>query len=181
MGQPKALLVYRGRAFVEHLIAVTRHPRIGLMRVVLGAGAEEIREKLKLEPASIVINPDWERGQLSSIQVALRSLPQGITEGVLLCPVDHPLISADLVDGLIKKFDSSGKPIVIPTYHGKRGHPVIFRSTLYDELFAAPLDLGARAVVWAHTADVLEAPTDEEGVILNLNDPETLKRAMAED
>lgn len=179
MGQPKALLPYRGRVFLEHLIAVTRHPRIGLTRVVLGAAAEEIREKLKLDPAGVVINPDWDKGQLSSIQAALRSLPQGTTEGILLCLVDHPLISAALVGSLIEQFDSSGKPIVIPTYKGKRGHPVILRSTLYDELLAAPLDLGARAVVWAHAADVLEVPTDEEGVILNLNDPETLKRAMA--
>ncbi len=180
MGQPKALLPYRGRAFLEHLIGVTRHPRIGLARVVLGAGAEEICEKLKLDPASIVINLDWEKGQLSSIQAALRSLPQGVTEGILLCLVDHPLISAGLIGRLIKLFDSSGKPVIIPTYKGRRGHPVIFRSTLYDELLAAPLGLGARAVVWAHAADVLEVPTDEEGVILNLNDPETLKRAMAD-
>jgi molybdenum cofactor cytidylyltransferase len=181
MGQPKALLPYRGRAFLEHLIGVAHHPRVGLTRVVLGAGAEEIRERLKLDPASVVINPEWEKGQISSIQVALRSLPQGMTEGAILCLVDHPLISADLVGSLIKQFDSTGKPIVIPTYHEKRGHPVIFRSTLYDELLAARLDLGARAVVWAHSADVLEVPTDEEGVILNLNDPDTLRRAMTDD
>ena len=180
MGQPKALLPYRGRTFLEHLIAVARHPRIGLTRIVLGAGAEEIREKLKLDTASVVVNPDREKGQLSSIQAALRSLPRGITEGMLLCLVDHPIISADLVGSLIEQFDLSGRPIVIPTYKGKRGHPVIFRSTLYDELLAAPLDLGARAVVWAHAADVLEVPTDEEGVTLNLNDPKALKRAMAD-
>ena len=180
MGQPKALLPYRGRAFLDHLIGVTRHPRIGLTRVVLGAGAEEIREKLKLDPAGVVVNPHWEKGQLSSIKAALRSLPPGTTEGILLCLVDQPLISTALVDRLIKQFDSSAKPIVIPTYNGKRGHPVLFRSALYDELLAAPLDLGARAVVWTHAADVLEVPTDEEGVILNLNDPETLKRAMAD-
>jgi CTP:molybdopterin cytidylyltransferase MocA len=181
MGRPKALLPYRGRAFLEHLIGVTRHPRINLTRVLLGAGAEKIREKLKLDPAVVVVNPEWETGQLSSIQAALRSLPQGMTEGILLCLVDHPLIGAGLVYSLIKQFDSSGKSIVIPTYKGKRGHPVVFRSTLYDELLAAPLDLGARAVVWAHAACVLEVPTDEEGVILNLNDPDTLKRAMEDD
>jgi CTP:molybdopterin cytidylyltransferase MocA len=39
------------------------------------------------------------------------------------------------------------------------------------------VDKGARAVVWAHAADVLEVPTNEEGCVLNLNDPETLLRA----
>jgi CTP:molybdopterin cytidylyltransferase MocA len=45
-------------------------------------------------------------------------------------------------------------------------------------LLAAPAEQGARAVVWKHAKDVLEVPTDEEGVVLNLNDPETLKRAF---
>jgi CTP:molybdopterin cytidylyltransferase MocA len=44
-------------------------------------------------------------------------------------------------------------------------------------LLHAPEDKGARAVVWAHAADVVEVPTEEEGCILNLNDPETLHRA----
>jgi hypothetical protein len=49
---------------------------------------------------------------------------------------------------------------------------------LYDELLRAPLETGARAVVWAHAEDVDEVRTNEEGCVLNLNDPETLNRAM---
>ncbi len=178
MGTPKALLPYRGSTFLEHLLEVTRHPRIRLTRVVLGANAEEIREKAKLDPATVVVNADWARGQLSSIHAALRSLPRGLTEGSLLCLVDQPLVTPKLVAALIEAFDSTRRPIVIPTYKGKRGHPVVFASTLYDELLAASPGLGARAVVWAHAAEVLEVPTDEQGAVLNLNDPETLRRVL---
>ena len=52
--------------------------------------------------------------------------------------------------------------------------PAIFSNVLYDELLAAPADKGARVVVWAHAADVLEVPTDEEGVVLNINNPDML-------
>ena len=55
---------------------------------------------------------------------------------------------------------------------------MIFSSALFGELLAAPAETGARTVVWAHAADVLEVPTDEEGVVLNLNDPNMLKRVM---
>jgi molybdenum cofactor cytidylyltransferase len=178
MGTPKALLPYRGKTFVEHLLEVARHPRVGVTRVVLGAHAEEIRRKLGCDEASIVVNSDWRQGQLSSIQAAIRSLPEDATEGLLLCPVDHPLIPAALVARLIEEFDASGKPIVLPTFHERRGHPAIFRASLYQELLAASPAVGARQVVWAHAADVLEIATEEEGVILNLNDPETLKRAL---
>lgn len=98
---------------------------------------------------------------------------------MVLCPVDHPLVSANLISNLIHQFDSSGKLIVIPAFRGQRGHPVIFRASLYSELLAAPSDIGARQVVWAHPHDIEEVPTEEEGVVLNLNDPEALKKAKS--
>jgi len=187
MGSPKALLAYQGRPFLEHLLEVTVHPKIGVRRVVLGAHAEPIAKNIVLAADEIVINPDWENGQLSSIQAALRSLratgqmanegtTQG-TDGLLLCLIDHPLISGALVNELIQQFYATRGKIVLPKYEGRRGHPVIFPAALYEELMRAPMDKGARAVVWAHAADVLEVPTNEEGCILNLNDPETLLRA----
>jgi len=178
MGKPKALLPYREGTFLEHLIEVTQHPRIGVVRVVLGAGAEDIRGFAKLDPPIVVMNADWEEGQLSSIREGLRSLADVETDGMLLCLVDHPLISASLVGDLIDQFYASGKSVIVPTYMGRRGHPVIFSKALYAELLAAPAETGARAVVWDHGADVLEVPTDEEGVILNINDPDMLHAAF---
>jgi molybdenum cofactor cytidylyltransferase len=180
MGQPKALVPFQGSTFVEHLIVASRHARVGITRVVLGAGAEGIRAQLKIDPAWVVVNGDWPKGQLSSIHAALRSLPAGATEGILVCPVDHPLISARLVADLIAAFDRGGKMIVLPRYGGRRGHPVIFRAALYAELLAASAEVGARQVVWNHAAEVMEVETEEEGVILNLNDPETVRKAGGE-
>ncbi len=176
MGTPKALLPYRGETFLEHLMNVMEHAQVGARRVVVGADADAILEAVKLPAEDVVVNADWEKGQLSSIQAAVRSLPAG-TEGMLLGLIDHPFVSAGLVDALIKEFVSSGKPIVLPVYQGRRGHPVIFSASLYEELLAAPLETGARAVVWAHKNDVCEMATAEEGCILNLNDPEALARA----
>jgi molybdenum cofactor cytidylyltransferase len=178
MGQPKALVPFQGSTFVDHLIAATRHARVGITRVVLGAGAEGIRANLSAEPSWIVVNAEWRKGQLSSIQAAIRSLPAQGTEGILVCPVDHPLVSAHLVGELIAAFDLGGKVIVLPKYRGRRGHPVIFGAGVYQELLAAPFSVGARQVVWDHAAEVTEVETEEEGVILNLNDPETVRKAI---
>jgi molybdenum cofactor cytidylyltransferase len=176
MGSPKALLPFQGRPFLEHLLEITKHPSVGVRRVVLGAQAEPITKEVPLAADEIVINKDWEQGQLSSIQAALRSLPAG-TEGMLLCLVDHPLVTAGLVTELIEKFQATHAPIVLPVYEGRRGHPVIFSAAVYEELLKASADKGARAVVWAHAAEVAEVLTDEEGCVLNLNDPETMQRA----
>jgi molybdenum cofactor cytidylyltransferase len=177
MGSPKALLAYQGRPFLEHLLEATAHRQIGVRRVVLGAHAEPIAKAINLKPDEIVINEDWEKGQLTSVQAALRTLPPD-TDGILLCLIDHPLISADLVHELIEQFYKSKKLIVLPVYEERRGHPLIFSSALYDELLRAPLETGARSVVWAHPADIHEVRTNEEGCVLNLNDPETLNKAL---
>jgi molybdenum cofactor cytidylyltransferase len=177
MGRPKALLPLREGTFLEHLIEVTRHPRIGVTRIVLGMGAEVIRTIANLDPSVVVLNTEWEQGQLSSICAGLRSLEGIGTDGIVLCPVDHPLVSAHLVSELVERFYEKNKAIVLPTFSGRRGHPVIFSNALFSELLAAPADMGARAVVWAHAADILEVPTDEEGVVLNINDPDMLRRA----
>jgi molybdenum cofactor cytidylyltransferase len=178
MGAPKALVPYRGRTFVEHLLEITRHTRVGVTRIVVGAHADAIREKLSSYAAAIVVNEDWAKGQLSSIQAAIRSLPEEGSCGMILCPVDHPIVSAALVARLIAEFDSSGKAIVIPTYRRRRGHPLIFRASLYPELLAASPEVGARQVVWAHADEISEVSTEEEGVILNINDSATLERAL---
>ena len=177
MGSPKALVPFQGRPFLEHLLEVTSHREIGVRRVVLGAHAEPIAKAVNLKADEIVINHEWEKGQLSSIQAALRSLPQG-TDGILLCLIDHPLISSALVQDLIEQFYTTKKPIVLPVYEGRRGHPVLFAASLYDELLGAPLETGARAVVWAHKGEVEEVQTNEEGCVLNLNDPETMNKAI---
>ncbi|MGC1484551.1 MAG: nucleotidyltransferase family protein [Candidatus Acidiferrum sp.] len=177
MGSPKALLSYQGRPFLEHLLDVARHPKISVRRVVLGADADPISKEIKLSPDEIVVNDDWEKGQLSSIQAALHSLPPQ-TDGIVLFLIDHPLISSSLVDELIETFYTSGKSIVLPVYEGHRGHPVIFSAALYQELMSAPLETGARSVVWAHSGQVQIVQTNEEGCILNLNDPDTMQKAL---
>ena len=175
MGSPKALLPYQGRPFLDHLLEATHHPKISTRRVVLGPHAEAIAKAIQLPADEIVINADWERGQLTSIHAALHSLPSGL-DGMVLCLVDHPLISTTLVGELIAAFYTSHAPIVVPVYMGRRGHPVIFSSQLFPELLAAPLDIGARSVVWAHRSEIFEFPTNEEGCVLNLNDPEAFAK-----
>jgi molybdenum cofactor cytidylyltransferase len=177
MGFPKALLSYRGKTFLEHLLAVSAHPQISVRRIVLGPDAGAITQALALPSDDIVINPDWQLGQLSSIHVALRSLPPA-TDGVLLCLVDHPLVSAELVGQLVEAFYATQKAIVLPVCGGRRGHPVIFSAKLYDELLSAPLDQGARAVVWAHAQDLTEVVTADEGCLWNVNDPATLAKLI---
>jgi molybdenum cofactor cytidylyltransferase len=178
MGSPKALLLHNDQTFLEHLIQISRHPKVCAQRVVLGAGAIEIAKRAGVDNSMTVINPDWEKGQLSSMQAAIQALASTPVDGLIFFLVDHPLVTSSLVSELIEQFYRSGKQIVLPIFRGRRGHPVIFSKELFVELLAAPEETGARAVVWKHARDVEEVPTEEEGVILNLNDPDAFQRAV---
>lgn len=170
MGEDKALLRWSEKTFLEHLLAALESSRVGLVRVVLGANADPIQQRIHFGTAEVVVNREWEKGMLSSFVAALDTLPRDMVEAAVLCLVDHPCISSRLVQTLINRFYETGKPIVVPTYRGQRGHPTLFAARLFDEIRAAPLDVGARQVVYQHEADILEVPTDEEGILLNTND-----------
>lgn len=176
MGRDKALLPYRGSTFLGHLIEALRQPRISFLRIVLGENADAARAKITLEPPQIVLNPNPDEPQLASLQLALRSIPEQIVDGALVCLVDHPCVERETVKLLLDRFYQAGKRIVIPTFSGRRGHPVLFAASLFRELLAAPLDQGARAVVHKFAGEVLEVPTQDEGVILDIDDPETYRR-----
>ena len=183
MGSPKALILQNGIPALQLLIDRLQDARIMARRIVLGTHADEIRQHVRDDPRNFLINPHWERGQLSSLQIAIRSLNKtgNKEDGILVWPVDHFLVTGATIGALIDGFLDTEKLIAIPTFRGRRGHPVIFAKKLYAELLTAPLDVGARAAVRAYATEVFELPTEEEAVVLNLNDPETLKRALSGD
>jgi molybdenum cofactor cytidylyltransferase len=182
MGQPKALLSIGGQTFIERIVDALRKAGLQNIIVVLGHDAEAMRQKIAHLPVTILVNPDYRTGQLSSLRVAIRHLlPNDRCGGLLVHLVDHPYIDAALVNLLIERFEDSGKLIVVPRFHSKRGHPVIFARSLFDELLNAPEDQGAKAVVNAHRDETLEIETEDEGITLDIDTPELYRQHVKGD
>jgi len=177
MGRPKALLPIEGQRFIERIIRVLGLSRVGRTIVVLGHHAEQLRGQIEHLPVEIVINPDYQSGQLSSLQAAMRHIERDDRcAGMLVHLVDHPFIDVALVDKLIDGFFETKKLIVVPRYKEKRGHPVIFSRELFGELLNAPVDQGAKAVVNAHRQDTLEIDWQDEGITLDIDTPELYRQ-----
>ena len=176
MGRPKALLPIGGVTFLEKIVSVFKASKAGEIIVVLGHNAEAIRSRIAHLPARIVINPDYARGQLSSLQVAIRALDEAKVDGLLVHLVDQPFLDTALVNRMIDRFYESKKAIVVPAHKGRRGHPVLFSRRLFQELLDAPLDQGAKAVVRAHATETLEIETDDERVALDIDTPDEYER-----
>ena len=177
MGRPKALLPINGQTFIEQIVTALKQSSIGKLIVVLGHNADELRRSIEPLGIEILVNPDYQRGQLSSLQVAVRQLEsQTDCDAMLVHLVDHPYIDARLINVMIERFYQGGKLIVVPCHRGKRGHPVILSRRLFGELLKAPLDRGAKAVVNAHRDDTLEIDTEEVGITLDIDTPELYQR-----
>jgi CTP:molybdopterin cytidylyltransferase MocA len=177
MGRPKALLPIDGQTFIEKIVKALREAGLQNIIVILGHDAEAMRQKITHLPVTILVNPEYRKGQLSSLRVAIRHLLANDTcSGLLVHLVDHPYIDAALVNLLIERFEDSGKLIAVPRFHGKRGHPVIFARSLFEELLNAPIDQGAKAVVNAHRDETLEIDTEDEGITLDIDTPELYRR-----
>ncbi len=95
-----------------------------------------------------------------------------------MCPVDHPRVSRDLIDQLIRRFAKSRPPIALPVHQGRRGHPVLFSREVFDEIKTAPDTVGARHVVWNHAEEVLEVETTDPGVTCDVDTPEEYSKLV---
>jgi molybdenum cofactor cytidylyltransferase len=176
MGFPKPLLRLGSRTFIEVLIAAIL-PNVARLIVVIGAHGRAVREAIPADPGILVVeNPDYLRGQLSSIKAGLPHVgPQA--SAALIHLADHPMVRAATFAAVIDGYRRLGKPIVIARYRGRRGHPVVFARELFGELAAAPDDQGARVVVDADPARVAYVDVDDPGVLTDLDTPEDLDRA----
>lgn len=176
MGSPKALLHYQGQTFIERICTAFLTAGVDELIVVLGARAEEIGRALPTHPAlRSVVNSRYSQGQLSSLMVGIGALSPE-SEAAIVNLVDHPLVSSETIKAVIDSFRAAPLHIVIASYQGKRGHPVLFSSQIYGEILAAPLDQGAKVVVRKDPTRVREIPLDDPGILADIDTPEEYRR-----
>ena len=173
MGSPKALLDFRGETFLDRLIAVFSQFCAPVV-VVVGHDAAQIQSGVK-NPERVVFaeNKDYRLGQFSSMQCGLRAVPE-CAGGVLFTLVDHPNVRPSTVEALL----DHPALLAIPSFQGRRGHPIYFHHDLIAEFLALPPDSQAKLVVNRHTADIRYAEVDDPGILSDIDDPAAYRRLL---
>jgi nicotine blue oxidoreductase len=163
-GRPKALLEYGGRPLVEHAARVLREGGCGPVHIVLGAAAEDVRERADLSGCTVTVNPDWAEGMGSSLRAGLESLAgtgpgtgPGTATGaraVVVALVDQPGIGAAAVARVVAAYRSPSS-LASAAYDGKRGHPVLLGAEHWRGVAANAVgDQGARAYLKQHESEI---------------------------
>lgn len=173
-GSPKALALWGQHSILEQQLSMLKHTQVNQVIVVLGAHAELLKPfLLKHTNINVVYNKDYKFGQTSSFKAGLQSIsPQSI--GIMLFPVDFPAIQAQTVDLLISRFNKDNHLLLIPTHHGRKGHPPIFSINLKQELLALDDSEGINTIVHRHEDKSKLLAVDDSGVIDTFNTQEEL-------
>jgi molybdenum cofactor cytidylyltransferase len=178
MGRDKALLSYRGQSFLKTVLDGLVEAGIGQVTVVLGHHAEVIQRELNLACARVVVNREYTRGQTSSLQLGLASAAVDNPEAIILCLVDHPAISREVIKKLKQEFEPARPPVLIPTYKGERGHPVVISRTLFPELLSLHAEEPANTIIRKFRAGTRFVEVGDPGILLDVDDPETYRRLL---
>ena len=177
MGRSKALLPHPDAGtFVAHAIRQGRAAALDAIFVVGRENDDELRAEVPRDLATFVVNPDPERGQLSSLLAGLDAADHPGLAALIVMPVDVPLVSARVIRKLVQHASATESAIVRVVHRGRHGHPVLFKREVFDELRAADPGLGAKAVVRADPRRVLDVEVDEPGVTSDVDTPEDYER-----
>ncbi|MEO7274210.1 MAG: nucleotidyltransferase family protein [Vicinamibacterales bacterium] len=182
MGRSKALLPAGrgGQTFVRTLAATLQDGGVTDVLVIGRPDDASLRSEVATLGAGVryVENHHAAQGQISSIVAAVNAVDHPGVQGLLVIPVDQPLIAAATVAALLLAFSRTRPPIARATHQGRHGHPVVFASALFGELRRADPSQGARVVVRAHAAEALDVDVADPNVLIDIDDSDAYERVF---
>jgi molybdenum cofactor cytidylyltransferase len=185
MGTAKALLPAgpAGQPFVRLLAQALLSGGVADVLVVGRPDDEALKREVAAlaelgTAARFVANTRAAEGQLSSVIAGLNAADKPGVTGILVAPVDAPLIRPDTVSALLAAFRAQAAPIVRATYRGRHGHPVIFGRAVFGELRRARPGIGAKMVVRAHQGTAVDLDLDDPAVVHDIDSPEDYERVF---
>jgi molybdenum cofactor cytidylyltransferase len=179
MGTPKALLRFQNETFLDRLIGVFSAVCDPII-VVVGQHADQIRSGIERgREVLFAVNPDPDRGMLSSLQCGLDLVPPG-ADAAMFLPVDHPQIQVSTVATLAARFRSDRAPVIVPTYAGEHGHPVCIARQLIAELLALRPEDKASDVIHRHVSQTVYVEVPDRAVVSDVDDPAAYAELLAQ-
>ncbi len=181
MGGPNKLLeTISGKPLVRIAAEQALSSRASPVVVVSGHERARIEAALASLDVRLVHNPDYAQGLSTSVKAGLAALPPE-SEAAIVCLGDMPQVTSALIDRLIAAFDPERNALVVlPTFSGKRGNPVLWSRRFFPELIALEGDVGARHLIGAYPEVVTEVPVENAAAMVDIDTPDALRAAKAE-
>jgi molybdenum cofactor cytidylyltransferase len=170
-GINKLMLAVEGEPLLRHTVKTLLASRLGEMVVVLGHQAEEARILLHELEVRTVVNNHYREGQMSSVHCGLEALTRPC-DGVMICLTDQPLLTAQDIDVLIDAFGRRSASILVPTYEGRRGNPIVLAYGHRAAILGGGRNLGCKRLIERNPELVTTVEMDTDHVVFDLDTPE---------
>lgn len=181
MGRDKALLPWREGTFLSAAIRALR-PATDFVLVVAGANASQLEPIVNAHAAFLVVNPDPQEGQFSSLRVGLQEVLNRGRDAAIVTLVDRPAAQQATIAQLKNAFLASDASVwaVVPEYNGKHGHPLVIRREMIGAFLDASSSATAREIEHSVQEHVLYLPVADPLVTANVDTPEDFARLISE-
>jgi len=171
MGEPKPLVKIKGKRMIEWVVNSFKGPAEDII-VVLGHKPDAVKPVLEKLGVRWVVNENYREGMVSSFKEGLRELEN--CDAVFLALGDQPFVDKDYLTDAIDAWKRGAK-IVSPVYKGKKGHPVLFDQSLFDEILSLQRYEMIRDVIHRHS-EGLKLVEAGEWAVMDLDSPEDLQK-----
>jgi molybdenum cofactor cytidylyltransferase len=142
--------------------------------VVTGHQAEQVEHALGGRPVRYVYAPDYADGLSASLKAGIAAVPPECAAAVV-CLGDMPLVTGRMIDRLLSMYDpEEGRLIVLPTFRGKQGNPMLWDKRFFPDILQIGGDTGARFLVGKHTEFVCEVEMADDAVLRDFDTTESL-------
>ena len=168
MGVNKLLLPWRRKTVLEHCFETLHQSKVKEVVIVLNIRNKEIVNLFQGLKVKIIVNPYSKRGMSTSIRKGLEAIHPRC-DGILIALGDQPFLKTRTINALIRAFDQGKEGIIIPSFQGRHGHPVIFHRRYRRELLNLKGDVGGRSIIERHPGDIRVVPIKSVGVVKDID------------
>jgi len=182
MGAVNKLLVeVDGQAMVVTAVKQALASGFDSVVVVTGHESERVRTALAGLPVAFQHNPDFADGLSTSLVTGVRALTNDI-DAAVVCLADMPRVTARVLERLVAAYDPvEGRAICVPTWHGKRGNPILWDRSFFAQIAEVAGDIGARHLLGEYQEQVCEVAMTDAAVVSDIDSPADLQALLAQD
>lgn len=178
MGGGKLLLPLGDSSVIEQTVKSMLSVPVRDLVVVTGVYKAAIEFRLRKFPLKFAFNPAPSSDMAESIRCGLKIVNPREIEAFLIMPADMPLVLPETVRKLVNSLLDSDKPVCVPVFRNRRGHPVAFRTNFYERVLNFRSHQGIRPLVYGDPHQVLLVEVDDEGVTADLDNWDDYRRLL---
>lgn len=177
MGENKLLLPWGKKTILHQSLKTLLNSRVKEVILVVNDHIDPLIRTIHHRRVKVVLNPDYRQGMSRSIQKGVEATDPD-SHGILIALADQPFIRSRTIDVLIDAFHERKGRIIVPSFRGKRGHPVIFPQKFREELLRLVGDEGGKTILGRHPEEVYVVPVKASGVVRDIDTPTDYRKAL---